>query len=300
MTTWDSDKLWLKAKLFVDKANEHDQASSDFAFWTALSLECLARSALTAIHPALNADPRDAENLLYAFGYKLTASPRSLPAHSVYLRLEKTVKDFRKQHRELCDFVALLRNAHLHTADLPYENLTTAKWLPRYYETVKVLNAFLEKDISEFLGSDVAKSASELIKALNAELLSVVRKKIAEHNKLFLKKPSAEQKKLKEAAEVATIILNSGEVTRSCPSCGADGTLSGNKVKEFPEKYENGELLMDVQYLAGGFKCVSCGLTLKGVEEVTHAGLDTHFIETTSTSLHDLYEPEHYAEYDNM
>jgi len=74
----------------------------------------------------------------------------------------------------------------------------------------------------------------------------------------------------------------------------------GAKVKEFSEKYEDGELTMDVQYLASGFKCTCCGLTLKGVEEVAHAGLDTHFIETTSTSLHDLYEPEHYVEYDNM
>jgi hypothetical protein len=112
MSSWDSNEFWLKAKMFADTANEHDQASSEFAFWTSLSLECLARSALTFVHPALNADPRDPDNLLYAFGYQITASPRSLPAHSVYLRLEKILTDFGKPQRELCEFVALHTLAH--------------------------------------------------------------------------------------------------------------------------------------------------------------------------------------------
>jgi hypothetical protein len=89
-------------------------------------------------------------------------------------------------------------------------------------------------------------------------------------------------------------------IRRPCPSCGGNGTLVGTKVKEFPEEYVDGELLMEVQYLASNFKCPSCGLTLKGIEEVSHAGVDTHFLGMTSTSLHDLYEPEHYQEYDNM
>jgi len=231
MTTWDSKKLWLKVKLFVDKANEHSQSSPDFAFWTALSLECLARSALTAIHPALNADPRDAENLLFAFGYDLTASPRSLPAHSVYLRLEKTTKNFGKQQRELCEFVALMRNAHLHTAELPYENLAPSKWLPRYYETVQILNAPMKKSMSGFLGPEIAKSALQLIKTLNAKTIGTVKSKISAHTKVFEEKSDQEQKKLKDAAALATFALRGGEVARRCPSCKASGALTGGKSK---------------------------------------------------------------------
>jgi hypothetical protein len=59
METWDSGKLWLKAKMFIDTANEFDNESAEFAFFSSLSLECLARSALTCIHPVLNADPRE-------------------------------------------------------------------------------------------------------------------------------------------------------------------------------------------------------------------------------------------------
>lgn len=147
MHPWNSNGLWHKAKMFIDRANEFDQSSSDFAFWCALSLECLARSVLTQVHPVLNADPQSPENLLHAFGYELVANPRSLPAHSVYLRLEKIAKDFGKPQRELCEFMALLRNAHLHTAELPYENLKPTKWLPRFYDTVKILVEFLDKKL---------------------------------------------------------------------------------------------------------------------------------------------------------
>ena len=130
MKSWDSAGLWAKAKHFSDIANENGQSSANFALYCSLSLECLARSVLTQIHPALNADPREDLNVLYAFGFELTAKPKSLPAHSVYIRVEKLVDGFQKQHRELCEFLALLRNAHLHTADLPFEKLAPNRWLP--------------------------------------------------------------------------------------------------------------------------------------------------------------------------
>src|SRR5262245_42046952 len=99
MTSWDSEKLWLKAKLFIDCANEQDQSSPEIAFWTALSLECLARSALTFVHPALNADPREDTNVLYGFGYNLTAKPRSLPArHTSSTELRQACMSYIPEH----------------------------------------------------------------------------------------------------------------------------------------------------------------------------------------------------------
>lgn len=299
MDSWDSGKLWLKAKLFIDRANEHEQSSVDFAFWCALSLECLARSALTSVHPVLNADPREDSNLLYACGFAFS-KPRSLPAHSVYIRLEKIVEPFQKHHRELCDFVSLQRNAHLHTADLPYENLGTGKWLPRYYDTLTILNEFIGKSLEDFIGPANSKAAIQLIKSLNAEIVSSVKSKINAHKKVFEAKPAEEKTKLLTAAKSVKFSLRRGENGCTCPSCGADAKLIGERLKEFPEKYDDGELYMEVEYMTSSFKCGVCSLSLTGVDEVSHAGLKTHFVETETTSLHDLYEPEHYPEYDNM
>lgn len=292
MKSWDSAGLWAKGKHFTDIAGDYEQSSADFALFSALGLECLARAALTKIHPALNADPREDVNLLYGFGFNVTAKPRSLPAHSVYLRLEKIVSGFTKPHRELCEFLSLQRNAHLHSAELPFNNLSPAKWLPRYYDTVTVLN--------DFVGSEAAATASDLIKSLNEEVMKSVKEKTAAHAKVWSAKTKPEQQALTQAAFAATVLLGWGEVQCPCPVCSSNGTLSGTQVKEFPEKYENEELTVDVQFLSSEFRYVACGLHLKGVEEIAHSDVHTHFIETRSTSLHELYEPQHYQEYDNM
>src|SRR5271166_1503206 len=139
MKQWDTNGFWLKARAYVERANAYDHSKSDFVFWSSLALEILARAALTHIHPALNADPQQDTNLLYGFGFEISGQPRSLPAHSVYARLEKIVKGFEKPQRELCDFVGLLRNQELHTAEVPFEDLKASKWLPRYYEVAKIL-----------------------------------------------------------------------------------------------------------------------------------------------------------------
>jgi hypothetical protein len=300
MKAWDSKGLWLKSKQFIDKANSYDHSSGEFPFWSALALECLARSALTKVHPALNADPRDDVNLLYAFGYSVVGQPRSLPAHSVYIRLEKIVKGFGKTQRELCDFMAILRNQHLHSSDLPYDNLKISKWLPRFYEVAKVLNEFVGKSLKDYLGTEVAGSAKEHIKTLNNEIKSTVKSTISTHKQNFFGKSSQEQARLKAEANIAVKRLRLGLVACDCPACGGKGVLRGDLIKELEPVYKDEELLVDQIYLAREFRCLACELTLKGLEEIAHADIEPQFTETTSTSLHDLYEPEHYLEYDNM
>lgn len=90
---WDSKGYWLKAKVYIEKAHAYRHSEPEFALWSALALEFLARAALTKIHPVLNADPREDTHLLYALGYQIQGQPRSIPIHSVYIRLEKIHSD---------------------------------------------------------------------------------------------------------------------------------------------------------------------------------------------------------------
>lgn len=300
MKGWDSKGLWLKSKSFSDKANSFAHESPEFAFHSGLALECLARSALTHVHPALNADPREDTNLLFAFGYPVVGQPRSLPAHSVYIRLEKIIKGFGKSQRELCDYVAILRNQHLHTSDLPYEKLKISKWLPRYYEVVKTLNEFVGKTLEDYLGKEVAASANKHISSLNDAIKSSVKAKISAHAKVFGAKPQKEQDKLKSDADITVKRLPLGIVSHSCPACEGAGLLKGELIKELAPSYSDGELLAEQIYLASDYKCLACGLTLKGLEELVQAEIEPQFTEMTSTSLHELYEPEHMYEYNNM
>src|SRR5258706_48101 len=126
---WDSDQYWKKAIRYIEIAAQTERERWERPFWLSLALEFLARSALTKIHPALNADPEgDGLNLLYAFGFDFKGQPKSLPIHAVLLRLQKILPDdFSKPRREFCDFFSNTRNQELHTCDLPFEALSETK-----------------------------------------------------------------------------------------------------------------------------------------------------------------------------
>jgi hypothetical protein len=142
--------------------------------------------------------------------------------------------------------------------------------------------------------------AAELIKTLNASVLKAVKDKISAHQKVFQSKLDAEKTKLLGEASSIMNLPDYNQESCTCPACTAKGKLTGVKFRELPEQYADGELYMEVEYLARSFQCVACQLSLTSLDEIAHAGLPTHFKKTESTSLHDLYEPEHYQEYDNM
>lgn len=300
MSMWSTEGLWLKAKLFIDKANAVDHASSDFPFWSVLSIEFLARAALTNIHPSLNADPREDVNLLYACGVEISGQPKSLPVHSVYIRLEKIIPRFGKLQREFCDYFSLLRNQELHTAELPFENIKASSWLPRCYEVCEILCESLNKTLNEYLGDEVATSALKLISTLAKETEHGVKSKVAAHRKVFAERGEEERKRLRSKAELALAVLEPGLTTHECPACKSEGMLKGELIKELKPVYEEEQLVVDQEYLASEFKCLACGLTLHSVEEIAHAGIEPTFSHRRATDLHELFQPEFDYEYDNM
>jgi predicted RNA-binding Zn-ribbon protein involved in translation (DUF1610 family) len=300
MGIWDSDSLWLKANTFIDKAIAVGQAHPDFGLWAALALELLARSALAKIHPALNADPQDDKNLLYAFGFPVVGQPRSLPAHSVYLRLEKILPDFRKPQRELCDYMALRRNAEIHTGEVAFPPADTSKWQPQFYGVCRVLCGAVGKSLDQFLGADLASAADKMIDAFAKGQEKAVKDKIAAHAKVFAAKPPEERTKLADIADQQTKMLRIGSVRRTCPACGSFGVLRGERIKELEPKYEDGQLVVDVEYLATEFQCLACGLHLATIDEIGIAGLELVFTVTTSTDLHERFQPEYEDDYQNM
>jgi hypothetical protein len=300
MKVWDSEQMWLKAKTYIDRANDLEHSNPHFPLWSALALELLARSALTQKHPVLNADPRSDINILYACGFDVAGQPRSLPIHSVYIRLEKIMPGFGKAQRELCDFLGLLRNQELHTAELPFDNLKESKWLPRFYEVCKVLCESVGKPLRDFLGDEVGRAADQLIDALEKGTHGGVKDKISEHERLFSAKPVEEREQLQVDARAAAMRLPLGKIRERCPACGTDGIVTGTLIKELPPVYSDDRLWIDQEYIATEFDCLACDLKLRNVEELTAANLEPRFSATTETSLHDLYEPDFVSEYDNM
>ena len=240
MKMWHSEQLWLKAKILIDRANGTDQSSRDFPFWSALSLELLARAALTRFHPVLNADPRKDTSILYACGFEIASQPRSLPAHAVYIRLQKTISEFGKTQRELCDFLGLLRNQDLHTAELPFDKLKESEWLPRFYEVCKILCESMGKALEDFVGNDVGASARKLILSMVEGIEGTVGKQIAECKKAFEAMSPSEQARLRAEVNATLRLLPEGVVLANCPACGSGGKLEGELIRELPPTYDDG------------------------------------------------------------
>jgi hypothetical protein len=300
MSGWAVGELWLKAKMYSDKASDVDQSSSDFPFWSSLSLELLGRAALSHIHPVLNADPQDEANILYALGINIASQPRSIPAHSVYLRCEKLIEDFKKPQREICDYIALKRNQEIHTGELPFEDFKLSEWLPRYYEAAAILCEAIDKSLADLLGDEIAQSAEKLIAALNKGLETSVKSMIAAHAKVFNLKPPDEQAKLRTTAEVVAQTYRRNAVGHVCPACGSRGVLAGELIKSMKPVLEEGDLIVEQVFLASQFTCTACGLNLKNINEIHWANIEPRFSLHASTSLHELYQPEYEDEYDNM
>jgi hypothetical protein len=91
---WSPESLYNKAKVFAERAHNEHVDSALFGFWMSLTIEMLGRAALAQIHPALLADPREPDNIQYAFGIIPKGVPKSIQAKTVFARCSVFVDGF--------------------------------------------------------------------------------------------------------------------------------------------------------------------------------------------------------------
>lgn len=63
---WSEEALFGKALLYTERMDSFTADDWQFGFWSALSLELLARAALAHISPVLLADTKNWRNLMHA------------------------------------------------------------------------------------------------------------------------------------------------------------------------------------------------------------------------------------------
>lgn len=137
MSDWSYDSLLAKSKLYMGRALSANRESAMFPFWSSLALEFIGRATLAKIHPVLIADPREGSNILHAFGFRPSkASPKTIGAKTIFLRLQKIVPEFTTKEESFCHSMVEKRNEELHTGTPAFENYNTSNWLPHYYASV--------------------------------------------------------------------------------------------------------------------------------------------------------------------
>lgn len=294
---WDSEQYWQKARAYVRRASDASDPS-DRAFWSALSLEFLARGAITKIHPVLNAAPQSETNIFYAVGLDIK-EPRSLPIRAVFSRLARFVPEF-ESSRSFCEFFMVQRDRELHTSELAFEQLKESKWLARYYKACKVLSASMGYAVVDLFGADEADVAEQMIAAADSDKKKEVLGRIAAHKRVFSDKPESERTALEQQQDTLSKSWGPDSTSVTCPACGLKAKLIGELERESEPQLDGDEVVVEKTYLVTDLECAACGLRLKGVEEVYHGDVEPHFALTESADLHDYFEPDHYDEYNNM
>lgn len=277
---WSPESLYNKAKVFAGRAQDESVESALFAFWMSLTLEMLARAALAHIHPALLADPREQDNIQYAFGIIPKGMPRSIQAKTVFARCSVFVPGFTDDMARHCLIMADRRNSELHSGAAAFEGIDNSKWLPSTYEVLGVLLAHAHRDFDDFLGKDHAGIAGKMLEDRRETIKKEVQEKIAAANKYFTSLSPESRAELSEKASPAVAVWVRANALRracTCPACRLPAGMSGETVGRSPARINEGDVTIrrEVRVLPNVLMCPSCRLELRGYQEMNEAGLGT-------------------------
>ena len=299
---WSEEDYWLKAKLYIRRAQASESEDNLYPFWMALAIEFIARASLSRVHPVLNADTRKVENIYFALGLGDIGNPRTIPLHAVFQRCVAVVDGFEENHKSFCDSVGVQRNEELHTGSLPFADLKLQEWLQRCYEVLDILTRHLGKNLKELLGTAEGEAALESLKSSKEGLENSVRQKIADRSGKFEAKSEHEKKQLLNESRTRVFAEKRGKDlggVMECPSCSSGGLVTGRPVRRSRPYYEDGYLFEEVTAWTESFICYACGLKLTNASQIRWAGIEPQFTDIVETDLHEQQQFEYYDEYMN-
>ncbi|MEU7292867.1 hypothetical protein AB0A76_06620 [Streptomyces exfoliatus] len=290
---FDHEALWMKAKLFLNRAMDDDSRSFDEqALWAALALELLAKAALARVSPLLIAEPNeDGTNLLIASGLvKGDARFTSVRAKTLMARCHKAFKPF--DYSEAMKVING-RNEYLHSSGAGFMAIPPHAWWPRYWAQAAVLVTALDRDMEELVGGDRDLMVTKYLEQ-NAKNLERRTEALIERAKQRRQQWLDGTLPAKVAAEWKNSGYLSAEMTHreaaTCPACESAGLLEGEEVvntevhQPFTASYyeEDGtyyqpDVSITLTIAADYFSCAGCQLVLNGYDLITQAGLDAEF-----------------------
>ena len=262
-----------------------------FPFWSILALDLLARASLAKLHSVLLADPREGNNILYAFGYGDPKTAKTIPAKTVFERLQKIIPEFTDQEFKICMWLMDLRNQELHTSAPALEDCPTRLWLADFFRICRILLSQQGKDLADLFGQEEAPVAEEMIRASSEEVKGEVLKQIQEKKIQFEKLAPVEQTRKKKEGSEAILQPPWSNYARmiKCPVCEADAVLSGEKIRSMNPQLSDNEITEEVVVLPTRFQCKSCGLVIQGHGRLNHANLGGHYSVDLSYDPADYY-----------
>ena len=286
---WSEESLFHKAQLYVERMEAHPGDDWQFGFWSALTLELLARSALSHISPTLLAENSDWKNLAYALGNDVTFKkfiPRSVSSKGVLSRLKELVPPFDDEIYGFCNIHIERRNSELHSGELAFEKLGTSEWLPRFYLACDVLLKSMDKELEDLISE--ATEAQDMINAFKGAAVSSVKGDIKAYKKVWSDKDDSEQDEASKQA--ATWATRQAGHRATCPACNSQALLQGTPSGPVSTNVDGDEVVQRQTMLPSSFECIACGLRISGLSKLTAAGLGNAFSATYSYTASEFFE----------
>ncbi|NOH73013.1 hypothetical protein F0225_16970 [Vibrio pectenicida] len=262
-----------------------------FGLWSSLSLELLARSALSNISPVLLADSKNWRNITFSLGNAPTAkkfNPISISTKEVLARLMELLPDFTEEMAGFCSKHTDDRNAELHSGEVIFGQNGTSRWLPRFYQSCDVLLKSMGKTLEDFVSD--ASNAESLIKSLGDDAAKIVKQDIVAHAKVWSNKPETD--KSDAGLQATTWATRQSGHRVGCPSCFSTALLHGAPVGAVTTEIneEDDEVIQRQSMLPSNFECIACGLKISGYSKLSACGLGDTFSAKT------IYTPAEFFE----
>lgn len=290
---WDAQALYDKAERYIQQAQGLDTDGWDYALWSSLSLELLARAALANVHPALLAEhDKGGSSLASSLGFEpfeKKFAPKSIAVSDVFRRLTALLPAFLAEHESFGIQHTGRRNAELHSGELAFDGLKGATWQPRFYQTCQLLLQSMGKTLEEFVGSDEANAAGALMAAAADESAKAVHGDVEAHRKVWEGKDDAERGTLVAKAELWASRQAGHRV--ACPACGSPALVVGGPVAPATRKLDDDVITERQAYLPTIFGCIACGLKISGLSRLAVVGLADRYVNTQQYDAAEYYAP---------
>lgn len=300
MSPFDADGLWLKARMFINRAMDPHRDFEEQAFWACAALELLGKAALSHVSPLLIANPSDdGKSLLAASGAFGAADATSIQAKAVWARSSRLFKPFSESEAKK---LSVGRNEYIHSASIGFEAIPEHAWWPAYWAQAVILLQHLDQEVADFVGAMEALAVEKHLATQRSNLARQLEARL-EHARSMLQRHNADTLSARMASQWASFALPVGAFSTeaTCPACGTeDAELGGDEkgvvsVGEF-EDDERGiidAMIVTVEVFTQFLACPVCHLVIDDYELLVEADVETAF--NAEGDIDDL----HYEEYNN-
>lgn len=295
---FNSENLYYKSKLYVEKAFELEKKDVFFGLWIAMSLELLARAAISNINPILLLEhDKDSKALLAFLELKGSSKDiKSINISTIFKLCKDLIKNFDDEKVTTSISLLNVRNQEIHSALASFNDYPYTIWLLKYYEIIDCLCSSMDKTLEDYLGNQESNIARQKLSDLATSQKSQVINLIRSCNNIFSQLSEDEKKEASNKAKELTLsLVTQGHHKVTCPACMSDSTVTGISFGQTKTSINESQVEEKTEVIPNLFSCAACRLKLSGNNNLNIAGIGEHFYSTrylTPAEYYDLYDED--------